>query len=125
MADALRGAGRYEEAYEHGQHAIALGGRTPPALVNLAHSAEGLGRHAEVAALMTELSELARTGYVPPGTMADMLALVGDMDSAVVWAARALEERSNWTVYQEGGSPGPLQRDPRFREKFIRAGVWR
>jgi eukaryotic-like serine/threonine-protein kinase len=125
MADALRGAGRYEEAYEHAQHAIALAGRTPPAIANLAHSAALLGRHDEVHALLTELREQARNGYVAPGTMADMLALVGDMDGALAWTARALEERANWAVYQSGGTPGPLQLDPRFREMFIRAGVWR
>jgi eukaryotic-like serine/threonine-protein kinase len=123
IGDALRGAGRYTEAYEHAQNVIALAGRTPPSLSSLAHAAAGLGRFDEVRAILAEMHEQARAGYVPPGTIADVYTLTGDIDSALVWVARALEERANWIVYQgRDSAAGPLQRDPRFQHMLTRYG---
>lgn len=124
LADALRGTGRYAEAYDHAQRVVAFEGRTPPALSALAHASAALGRFDDVRAIRDELLEHARTRYVPPGSMTDVFILLGDIDNALVWMARAIEERANYVVYKRlDPAAGPLQRDPRFQAMIAVTGL--
>jgi TolB-like protein/Tfp pilus assembly protein PilF/tRNA A-37 threonylcarbamoyl transferase component Bud32 len=124
LADALMDVGRYPEAYAHAQRTVALSGRAPLTLGLLAGVTKALGRTDEVRAILAELLERARTGYVPPPTIASVHLLLGDVDGAMPWVERAFEERANWVVYVTSPSAaGPLQRDPRFQALVARSGL--
>jgi TolB-like protein/Tfp pilus assembly protein PilF/tRNA A-37 threonylcarbamoyl transferase component Bud32 len=124
LAWALIGAGRYADGYERAQRVVALTGRSSPALGMLAEAAGSLGRTDEVRAILAELLERNRKGYVPPATIATVYRQLGDIDSALVWLPRAFEERANYVVYMQlDTAAGPLQRDPRFQALIARAGL--
>jgi serine/threonine-protein kinase len=124
MTWALIGAGRYADAYERAQRVVALSGRASPALGLLAEASAALGRTDEVRAILAELLERNRKGYVPPAVIATVYRQLGDIDSALVWLPRAFEERANYVVYMRlDTAAGPLQRDPRFQELIARSGL--
>jgi eukaryotic-like serine/threonine-protein kinase len=124
IADALRNAGRIAESAAHAARVVELAGRTPPVLGLLAATSAALGDSAGIAEIRDELLRSADVGYVPPGTLADVHNLLGEVDSALIWFERALEERANWTVYVRlDPSAGPMQRDPRFRYLLTRYGL--
>lgn len=124
LADALRNRGRVDEAAAHAASVVALAGRRPPVLGLLAATSAALGDTAGVAAIRDELLRSAATSYVPPGTMADVYNLLGDVENALLWFGRALDERANWAVYvRQDTAAGAMQRDPRFRELLSRHGL--
>jgi eukaryotic-like serine/threonine-protein kinase len=124
LAGALMSAGRAAESAAHAARVVELAGRTPPVLGLLAAISSELGDTLEVAAIRDELVRRADAGYVPPGTLADVYNLLGDVDNALVWFEQALEERANWAVYVSlDPSAGAMQRDPRFRRLLTRYGM--
>jgi hypothetical protein len=65
----------------------------------------------------------AQTLYLPPASVANTFAALGEVDSAMTWMEKAFAERSNAIVYLAADKYNPrVQRDPRFRAMMARLG---
>jgi serine/threonine-protein kinase len=124
MVDALGATGRHEEAVGQAERLVALTGDWPPALLSLANALALAGRADEARRILDELFERHSDGYLPSWWVSRAYIALGDIDQALHWYERALEEGSNAIVYVPiDPEAGPLQRDPRFQELVARAGL--
>jgi tetratricopeptide (TPR) repeat protein len=124
LVDALALAGRHAEAREQAGRLIALTGDWPPALISLAHVHARMAAPDSARAILTALLERRAREHVSTAGIASIFSALGDIDNALDWYARTLDERSNAAVYLSSGASGtPLQRDPRFRAMLTAAGL--
>lgn len=124
LVAALMVAGRYAEAHAQAERLVNLTDRSPSALAKLAEAAVRTGRTEDARALLSEVMARARETYVPPATIATVLAALGDIDGAVMWITQAFDERSNFIAYMATDPlGGPLQQDPRIQDLLVRAGL--
>jgi predicted Zn-dependent protease len=93
-------------------------------VAGLASADVKLGRLAAARALLEELVSRGRTSYVPPASIAQVFAELGDRDKAVAWMTRAFEERSNAIAYLAINPGNAMMRDDRrFQALLARAGL--
>jgi len=123
LAGMLLAAGQVAEGNQHAQWLLAATDRSSPALATVAEVALAEGRPDSARAILNELLERARTGYVAPYTIAGLYRKLGDTGQALTWMAKAVEERSNGIAYSRYDTSG-FGRDPRFRALLQRAGVY-
>lgn len=124
FAGALMDAGRLAEAIVQGERLIVLSDSAPPALALLATIEARAGRTDAAWAHLRAARARAGTGYLPPASIAEAFAALGESDSAMTWLERAFDERSNVIVYLAGDLyDARLRRDPRFRALIARAGL--
>jgi len=106
---------QYPEALEALEVAIALPGRQPWSLLEMALASVASGDRLRAEAIYDELVERSRSEYVPPTTLSLVSAVLGRADEAFEWLDRAYEERDallNWVKI--GPHYDPLRGDPRF-----------
>ncbi|UCC84285.1 MAG: hypothetical protein JSW46_04975 [Gemmatimonadota bacterium] len=105
----------YPEAIEALQTAMALAGRHPWSLAELAVTYAASGGEAQAGAIYEELVARARGEFVPPTAVAFVSAAVGSKDEAFEWLERAYEERDPLLVWVKILPHfDPLRDDPRF-----------
>lgn len=122
--DALLATARHTEAREEAERLVASTGDWPPAVITLANVHASTGEADAARALLTDLVGREGQGYVAPGGIAGIYAKLGDIEEALWWYGRAIDERSNAVAYLRlDPEAGPLQRDPRFRKMIAAAGL--
>jgi tetratricopeptide (TPR) repeat protein len=121
LIDALAAAGRGDEAHAQAHRLVDLTGSWPPALISLAI------RHARSApdstrATLTALLQRREHEHVSSAGLATLHDALGDMDGALAWYERVLEERSNAAVYLKAShTASGIAGDPRFRAMLTAA----
>jgi tetratricopeptide (TPR) repeat protein len=111
------GAGRMDEAIRLAQRACDLSTRNALAVGNLG-SAYGLaGRRDDACVLLDELTASSRTTYVPPSAMMIVYFGLGELDRALEWLERAVEERDMVVICSVKSEPGyvPIHGHPRYQ----------
>ena len=124
LADALRAVGRLREARDHEQRALDLTGHSLHALAGVALFDAYAGQRDSARVLLRQLMSGGEHQYVPPVSIAQILAQLGDFDGAMIWLTKAFDERSNAMAYL-AVEPAfdPLRGDPRFKALMARAGL--
>ncbi len=109
--------GMFEEAIASAQKACELSGRNAPAVGILALAYGLAGRPSEARALLEELTTLRRTTYVPPFAMAAVYRGLGEMDQALEWLEKGVEERDLIVVTGLRSEPRyiPFYGHPRYQ----------
>jgi serine/threonine-protein kinase len=124
MADTLSRMGRLDEALHHMEEAVRLGGRAVAFLGILGYLYAMLERRADADAVLSELEDRERAGYVPGFWLAVAYAGSGRMDEAFASLDRAVEERDANLLYLFFAPKFlNLQDDPRFRGILERIGL--
>ena len=122
LVSPLLETGRLTEARAEAESAVRLTGRSSPTLANLAVVSARQGRAEEARTILGELLARARSGYVPPSSLALVHGALHDTTAQLHWWTRAFAERSNAIAYLRSDQ-APLMRDPRFRALAVRAGL--
>ncbi|HSB10871.1 MAG TPA: protein kinase [Blastocatellia bacterium] len=118
LAVALECDARYEEAAAAAERALAISGRHSWALTTLVSIYAAWNKPDNARAVYRELEARSEREYIQPAMLAPAAAAVGEMDRAMVFAQRALEDKDpllvmlarTWPDYEK------LRRDPRFLE---------
>ncbi len=117
-------AGQHAEAERVLRGAVAM-----PAAGTLSVATLGLalargGHHEEARALRSRLEAQARTGYVSPVAFAMLAIGLDELELALEWAERSVDDRRGWLVYS-GVNPvfDPLRGRPRFEALRARLSV--
>lgn len=113
---ALEAQGNYTEALEQFS-AMHPSAEDPLAFTAIARTRALMGETDEARRILGELLHIGRTAYVPAAVIADVHVALGDLDEAIVWLERGIEERaivSMWLRYERHWDP--LRSHPRFPE---------
>jgi serine/threonine-protein kinase len=115
LAIAYQRLGRFEEAIAAAQKACALSGRNALTLGLLAQVYGRANRQAEGRALLEELATQRRLNYVPPFAMVMAYVGLGELDHALEWLEKGVEERDPNIVCTLKSSPtfAPMRGHPR------------
>jgi serine/threonine protein kinase/Tfp pilus assembly protein PilF len=109
-------AGRISEAVDSIERAAAFSERNPWVLATLCNLYSRAGRREEAAAVMTELERRAERGYVAPGAFGIMYLGLGQVEQALDWYERAIEERDAVALYLSTEPKlGRLRSHPRYQ----------
>jgi Tfp pilus assembly protein PilF/TolB-like protein len=124
LVDALIDTHRLADAMAHAHKLVDLTGDWPPALLGLAGASAAAGDTAAARALLHDVLHRHGGSYIAPWSLAAVHLRLGEIDRAVDWYGRALEEQSNAIVYvSTDPDAGPLQRHPRFQTIVAQAGL--
>jgi serine/threonine-protein kinase len=108
--------GKAEESVRVMREAAAMPGSGSYSQAMLGHALARAGRADEARAILADLTALAKTEYVSPMAFATIHASLGDVDPAIDWIERAVEERRGWPAYlRVHPIADPLRSSPRFR----------
>jgi serine/threonine-protein kinase len=118
LACGLACTGEYEAAAAVCEEALAMSGRHIWALGRAVTIYARWGRPADAQALFQEAQARSGREYMLPSMLAQAAAGVGDMEAAIRYARRALDERDPMFVMLARTDPfyDPLRADPRFRQ---------
>jgi len=115
--------GRFQEAINEFQKAREMSPPSTFVIAALGHTHATAHQHANAARMLTELSEMSKSFYVPAFDVAVIYAGAGDNKLALQWLERAFEERSTWLVYLKYDPRfETLRSDPRFQDIVHRVG---
>jgi non-specific serine/threonine protein kinase len=109
--------GRFEEAIAAAQKACELWGRNAATLGILGFAYGLAGRRSEARALLEELMAQGRTTYVSPYAMAAVYRGLGELDQALEWLEKGVEERDQMVVHGLKSEPRyiPFHGHPRYQ----------
>jgi TolB-like protein len=114
---------RYDAALSHAQRAVELTGRSPHSLAALASVHAQAGQRDRAEALLHELLDASRTRYVPPFAIASVYRHLGEVEPALDWLERAVEEGSNGIAYLAAERyPEAMRTHHRFQALLERTG---
>jgi TolB-like protein/Tfp pilus assembly protein PilF len=114
----------YPEAIEALQTAMALAGRQPWSLMELALTYAASGSKGQADAIYDELVARSRGEYVPPATLSFVSAELGREDEAFEWLERAYDERDAFLTWvKQLPHFDPLRDDPRFDVLLEKMGL--
>ena len=107
--------GKIEESIHACETATRLSARLPYGLGLLGSIYAGAGRIGEATKLLEELHELERKIYVPPNCISRLFMGLGEIDKALEWFEKAVDEHDSWAIHL-GVDPGfdPLRSHPRY-----------
>jgi eukaryotic-like serine/threonine-protein kinase len=98
------------------REAITLRGAGPYAIATLGYVLGRCGQREEALTYLRDLEQRAATGYVSSVAFATLYIGLGDVERALDWTERALEERRGWVAYLKVNPIfDPLRESPRFR----------
>jgi lipopolysaccharide biosynthesis regulator YciM len=105
----------YDDAAAAFKEAMASSDYDVMAFAGLGHVAARRGRVDEARAVLNELHERSKTGYVSPVALCGLYVTLGQADAAFEWLEQAHRERRGWLAYLkvEPMLDG-LRNDPRF-----------
>jgi len=107
LAFAYQHLGRHDEAIAAAQKACELSGRNALTLGILGRAYGLAGRRGEARALLKELMAKRSATYVPPWAMAVVYRGLGELDQALEWLEKGLEDRDMIAV-------GGYKSDPQY-----------
>jgi DNA-binding winged helix-turn-helix (wHTH) protein/Tfp pilus assembly protein PilF len=120
---ALEARGRYEEALAEFE-AMQPSSADPLGLTGIARTRALMGQQAEARRLLDELHTIARTGYVPAATLADVHVALGEHDRAIDLLEQAVEERAIIVMWMSTERHwDPLRTHPKFPALLERVGL--
>jgi TolB-like protein len=112
----------YQEAIAAFEQAIQFSG-SREGLPALAHAYALSGRTSEARGILDQLKQNRDGFYVAAPMIARVYLGLGEIDQALEWLGKGLEERSYWTVFLKTDPVyDPIRRVPRFQEFLKRAG---
>lgn len=124
VGEALFRLGRYEEARSAAERAVALSNRPVFYLTLLGRVHAALGHRDRAQAVMDDLLERSRQGYVAPLHLADIAMAVGDYDKAFEWLDRAVADRNGFLgAIAVEATYDSVRSDPRFAALLVRIGL--
>ena len=91
--------GRNDDAAAAFREALMNTANGAMALAGLGHVAARRGRPEEARAILDQLHERGRTGYVSPVALTGLYVTLGDADAAFNWLEQAYQERRGWLAY--------------------------
>jgi tetratricopeptide (TPR) repeat protein len=122
LALSLLFLGDTDGAIEAGRRAAELE-RTVDALEFLGMALAAAGQVEEARELRDEVLEMAEERYTCPYEVASLLLSLGEVDEALAWFEKAIDERADCFAW---GNVDPrleqLRKDPRFVEQLRRVG---
>jgi non-specific serine/threonine protein kinase len=107
LAFAYQHLGRYDEAIATAKKACELSGRNALTLGILGRAYGLAGRHGEARGILKELMAKRGATYVPPWAIAVVYRGLGELDQALEWLEKGLEERDMIAV-------GGYKSDPQY-----------
>jgi len=113
---------KWEDAISAFETAVALSSREPMAVSSLANAYWVTGRSDEADQLLQELEEKVKHRFIPPFFFFAMYKKRGDLDRALEWFEKAVEERDFMLVFclSWPGEDWRIPDDPRFHEALDR-----
>jgi tetratricopeptide (TPR) repeat protein len=116
--------GKYDEATLNFRRSTEIAGRGWLFLGALGHCYGASGRHELARELLQELEEQQRERYISAYNVMLVHLGLGDVDAALQWLERALEERSSalWFAPIEPRLDG-IRNDPCYRDLVVRYGL--
>ena len=121
---ALSGLGRHEESIAAARRAVEASNRLPLLLGELGATYAAAGRRDEAREVLDELRDRPQAGRAEPLAVAEVLAGLGERDSAFERLERAREEGS-WFLNNLAANPrwDPIRDDPRFTVLLKQLGL--
>jgi serine/threonine-protein kinase len=120
----LVATGALLEAHAESHRIVALSKASPSAVGGLALTEIRVGQRDSARMLLAELIARSKREYVPPLSIAEIFASLGDVDAAMGWMEKAFAEGSNGMAYLAVEPVNaPLRGDPRFQRLLARAGL--
>ncbi len=117
-------AGNHSEATRVLDEAVTMEGAGSYTRATLGFVHARAGRTAEARKILAELEAHADQGYVSPVSFATLHLGLGDIERAIDWSERALEDRRGWLVYVNVNPlMDPMRGHPRFDELVRRMGL--
>ena len=121
---ALSLEGRHDDAAPELERAVELSRRNPAALADFARNEALAGQRDEASRIVTELEETSARIFIPPTTLANPLAALGERDRALDWLEKAVEIRDqNLLLLRINPHYRELHGDPRFQTILERVGL--
>jgi TolB-like protein/Tfp pilus assembly protein PilF len=109
--------GKVADAVHAVERAVSFSERNPWVLASLHNLYARAGRREDAAAVIAELKERARTGYVAPGAFGIVSLGLGRIEEALDWYERAVESRDATALYLATEPKlGNLRAHPRYQE---------
>ncbi|MEO8194602.1 MAG: protein kinase [Gemmatimonadales bacterium] len=124
---AYQAAGRHEEALRQGALTLAISGRHPWALAELAISHASVGNRDGAEAVYVELTARNRAEYVQPASLARAAVAAGRLDEAISTGHRAVDERDahiRWAPIDRWEGWSPLYEHPEWNSLKKRILEW-
>lgn len=124
LGQTLEASGRAQDSIEHYLRVRRIAGVAPTGLGELARGYAAAGRPTDAQQALTDLFAIARTRYVEADLIARIYEALGDLDQALAWLNRGLEERAVKMVLI-GVDPqfDRLRDDARFRAMIARLNL--
>jgi len=97
----------YDEAIHHHQKAVEFSGRMTSCVASLGHAYAISGQKEKARKILHELIELSKEKYISSYDIAVIYAGLGEVDEAMSWLEKALEQR-------DGYISGFINVDPRW-----------
>ena len=118
------GKGKYEEAIAIAQAGLKVAPDNPAMLAHLGYAYARAGQRGEAQKILAQLLTLAKQRGVPPTSIAQLYAALGDQNQAFAWLEKAYEARIVFLLYLKV-SPrwDSLRSDPRFADLVRRIGL--
>ena len=115
--------GMFPEAIEAFEKAIQLSGNRE-GLPALAHAYARAGQTEQASGILEELKRVPEGRYQDSTMIARVYLGLGEVDQALEWLWKGLEERSFWNVFLRVDPVyDPIRQDPRFQEVLQSAGL--
>ena len=108
--------GNVEQAVDAVERAAGFSERNPWVLATLRNLYSRAGRNEEAAAVLQELEQRAQSGYVAPGVFGIMCLGLGQVEQALDWYEKAIEDRDAIALYLATEPKlGRLRSHPRYQ----------
>ena len=110
-----RDYGKFEEAIAAHRRAVELSGGLPLLIGWLGLALGQAGQTKKARAVLDQLHEIAKAGYVPPSSFAWTYLGLGEIDEAFVWLDRAVDGRDHMMIpIKSYPFFDSIREDPRF-----------
>jgi serine/threonine-protein kinase len=119
----LAAAGRFDEAVAAAEPALAMSGRSPRILTELAAICAARGDQAGAQAIYGELRTRAATSFIGSAEQASAAAAAGHLEAARALVARAIDMRDTYLVFWKLPAWAPFRRDPEGMALIRQAGI--
>ncbi len=121
--------GLYDDAIREAEHAIEMMGHTPQRRASLATILAAAGRTKEAEETLADLETIAADDageYVSSADIAMLHAALGNLDQAIDWLDKAVDQKAGWLGYLNADPVwDPVRSHPRFADILQRVGLSR